>query len=148
MISFKIIVDADACPFKNEIIDIAKKNNLELYFVFSTSHISNYPEYVKKVMVDNIKEAADLAVVNLAKENDIIITQDYGLAAMVLSKKARVLLNRGQVADHNNIDQLLAFRHESAKNRRNRVRTKGPSKITEADRKHFVEQLQRMITEI
>ncbi|MDD4342739.1 MAG: DUF188 domain-containing protein, partial [Eubacteriales bacterium] len=68
MISFKIIVDADACPFKNEIIDIAKKYNLELYFVFSTSHISNYPEYVKKVMVDNIKEAADLAVVNLAKE--------------------------------------------------------------------------------
>jgi hypothetical protein len=148
MNKFKIIVDADACPFKNEIIDQAKKHGIELYFVFSTSHISNYPEYVKKIMVDNIKEAADLAVVNLAKENDIIITQDYGLAAMVLSKKARVLLNRGQVADHNNIDQLLAFRHESAKNRRNRVRIKGPSKITETDRKNFIEQLNKMITEL
>ena len=148
MNNFKIIVDADACPFKKEIIDLAQKHDIELYFVFSTSHISNYPEYVKKVMVDNVKEAADLAVVNLAKENDIIITQDYGLAAMVLAKKAKVLLNRGQIADQNNIDQLLAFRHESAKNRRNRVRIKGPAKITDTDRKYFIEQLIKMITEL
>lgn len=148
MNNFKIVVDADACPFKKEIIEIAKKYELELYFVFSTSHISNYPDYVKTIMVDNMKEAADLAVVNLAKENDIIITQDYGLAAMVLSKKSRVLLNRGLVADKDNIDQLLAFRHISAKNRKNRVRIKGPGKITEIDRKYFLDQLDRMITEV
>jgi len=148
MKNFKIIVDADASPFKNEIIDLSMKYNIELFFVFSTSHISNYPDYVKKIMVDNVKEAADLAVVNLAKENDIIITQDYGLAAMVLAKKSRVLLNRGQVADQKNIDQLLAFRHISAKNRKNRVKVKGPAKITENDKKKFLNQLEQMIKEI
>ena len=147
MKDFKIIVDGDACPFKNDIINLADKYEKELYIVFSTSHISNYPDQVKTVMVDNQKEAADLAVVNLAKAEDIVITQDYGLAAMVLAKKARVLLNRGLVADEQNIDQLLAFRHISAKNRKNRVRMKGPSKLTEEDRKNFLTQLQKMITE-
>jgi uncharacterized protein YaiI (UPF0178 family) len=147
MKDFKIIVDGDACPFKNDIINLADKYDKELYIVFSTSHVSNYPEQVKTVMVDNQKEAADLAVVNLAKAEDIVITQDYGLAAMVLAKKARVLLNRGLVADGQNINQLLAFRHISAKNRKNRVRMKGPSKLTEEDRKNFLTQLQKMITE-
>lgn len=147
MKDFKIIVDGDACPFKNDIMNLADKYEKELYIVFSTSHISNYPDQVKTVMVDNQKEAADLAVVNLAKAEDIVITQDYGLAAMVLAKKARVLLNRGLVADGQNIDQLLAFRHISAKNRKNRVRMKGPSKLTEEDRKNFLTQLQKMITE-
>lgn len=147
MKDFKIIVDGDACPFKNDIMNLADKYEKELYIVFSTSHISNYPDQVKTVMVDNQKEAADLAVVNLAKAEDIVITQDYGLAAMVLAKKARVLLNRGLVADEQNIDQLLAFRHISAKNRKNRVRMKGPSKLTEEDRKNFLTQLQKMITE-
>lgn len=147
MKDFKIIVDGDACPFKNDIINLADKYDKELYIVFSTSHVSNYPEQVKTVMVDNQKEAADLAVVNLAKAEDIVITQDYGLAAMVLAKKARVLLNKGLVADGQNIDQLLAFRHISAKNRKNRVRMKGPSKLTEEDRKNFLTQLQKMITE-
>lgn len=147
MKNFKIIVDADASPFKEEIVQMAIKHNRELYFVFSTSHISNYPKYVKTIMVDNEKEAADIAVANLAKKNDIIITQDYGLAAMVLAKKARVLLNRGQVVNQDNIDQLLAFRHISAKNRKNRVRSKGPSKITDNDKKEFLDQLSRMMTE-
>ena len=147
MKDFKIIVDGDACPFKNDIMNLADKYEKELYIVFSTSHISNYPDQVKTVMVDNQKEAADLAVVNLAKAEDIVITQDYGLAAMVLAKKARVLVNRGLVADGQNIDQLLAFRHISAKNRKNRVRMKGPSKLTEEDRKNFLTQLQKMITE-
>ena len=138
MKDFKIIVDGDACPFKNDIINLADKYDKELYIVFSTSHVSNYPEQVKTVMVDNQKEAADLAVVNLAKAEDIVITQDYGLAAMVLAKKARVLLNKGLVADGQNIDQLLAFRHISAKNRKNRVRMKGPSKLRRKIEKTFL----------
>lgn len=147
MNDFKIIVDADASPFKDEIIDLAIKHKKDLYFVFSTSHISKYPEYVKTVMVDNQKEAADIAVANLCKKNDIVITQDYGLGAMVLAKNARVLLNRGQVLNHDNINQFLDFRHISAKNRKKRVRVKGPRKINEDDKKNFLDQLSRMITE-
>lgn len=147
MKDFKIIVDADASPFKKEITEMAMKYKKELYFVFSTSHISTYPEYVKTIMVDNQKEAADIAVANLSSKNDIIITQDYGLAAMVLAKKARVLLNRGQVLNQENIDQFLDIRHINAKNRKKRVRVKGPRKITDNDKKVFLEQLNIMITE-
>ena len=98
-------------------------------------------------MVDNEKEAADIAVANLSSEKDIIITQDYGLAAMVLAKNARVLLNRGQVLNQENIDQFLNIRHINAKNRKKRVRVKGPRKITDKDKKVFLDQLYKMITE-
>ncbi len=147
MRDFKIIVDADASPFKEEITEMAMRFKKELYFVFSTSHISNYPDYVKTIMVDNEKEAADIAVANLSSEKDIIITQDYGLAAMVLAKNARVLLNRGQVLNQENIDQFLNIRHINAKNRKKRVRVKGPRKITDKDKKVFLDQLYKMITE-
>ncbi len=141
----KIVVDADACPYKEEIISLSEKYKIELFFVFSHSHISEYPRQVKTVVVDNHKEAADLAIANLISKGDLVLTQDYGLAAMVLAKQSLVLLTNGTIVDDHNIEQLLFFRHSSAKNRKKRVRIKGSGKLTQADRDRFVSALEGTI---
>ena len=144
----KLIIDGDACPHKKEIIEAARERQIPVILVHSISHISQYPEDVEVHVVDNQKEAADLKIMNLARKRDLLITQDYGLSAMVLGKGLRVLLTSGMCADRTNIEQLLEFRHLSAKNRRNRVRMKGPKKSTEQDKRFFLSQLIQVLEEM
>ena len=141
----KIIVDADSCPFSEEIITIAQKYDTELIFVFSTSHISEYPLTIKTVLVDNQKEAADIAIANLVCSGDLVVTQDYGLASMVLARSGQILLTSGMIVTEENIEQLLYFRHQSAKNRKKRVRVKGPRKLTKEDRLFFIGQFEKIL---
>lgn len=142
----KIIVDADSCPVKNEITDLGKKHNLEIVFVFSTSHFSNYDKAIKVIMVDNVSQAADMKIANIAAENDIVVTQDYGVAAMVMARKAKVILNNGKIVDKENINVLLGFRHVNEKLRNKRIRVKGPKKFSTEDREYFKNNLEFLIT--
>lgn len=88
-------------------------------------------------MVSQGRESADLAIVNSVSKFDIVITQDYGLAAMCLAKGAFVLNQNGKEFTNENIEQLLFFRHESAKIRRAGGRVKGPKKRTEKNNLDF-----------
>lgn len=82
-------------------------------------------------------DSVDFKLVNAVSRYDIVITQDYGLAAMCLAKGAFVIDQNGREMTSDNIDQLLAFRYESAKFRRSGGRTKGPKKRTEKNNISF-----------
>lgn len=112
----KILVDADACPVKGIIIETAKKYGLEVIMFVDTSHILE-DEYSKVITVDKANDSVDFALANRTEKNDIAVTQDYGLASMLLAKKAHVLHQNGFIYDESNIDRLLFERHISKKMR-------------------------------
>ncbi|MBO8168855.1 MAG: DUF188 domain-containing protein [Thermoanaerobacteraceae bacterium] len=143
----KIIVDGDACPavIKQEIVDIAGNYDIPVVFVVSISH-DIWPAGAEVVRVDNLPEAVDMAVANRVSGGDIVVTQDYGLAALVLAKGARCLSPRGLVYTEENIDGLLFRRHLSAVQRRSgRARIKGPRAFSKADCRNFSHKLRQLI---
>lgn len=135
----KIIVDADACPVKKEIIEVAADFDLSVLLVMSIAHYSfdTLPEHVETIYVEKGADRADFKIVQLAKKEDIIITQDYGLASLLLPKRCRVVHHKGYEYTDENIDRMLETRHFSAMQREAGQRTKGPSAFTEEDRKSF-----------
>ncbi len=110
----KILVDADACPVKEIIIKIAKEFKLEVYMFIDTSHILE-DDYAKVTTVDKANDSADFALANKTNEGDIAITNDYGLASMLLAKKSIVINFNGIAYTSENIDRLLFERHISKK---------------------------------
>lgn len=143
----KIYVDADACPVKDEVISVAQKAQIPVILVQSFSHYShdNHPSGVKTIYVDSGADSADFRIMKLAQKGDMIITQDYGLASLALSKGCIVLHHKGFAYTDQNIDHLLQTRYLSAKARRSGQRTKGPKAFTEESKQKFIHLLQKMI---
>lgn len=135
----KILIDADASPVKNEVIQLAEQFHLEVVIVSSISHYTfdTYPDFVKVIYVETGTDRADFKIVQLAQPRDIIVTQDYGLASLLLPKKCRVIHHNSYEYTQENIDLLLHRRHFSALERQSGIRTKGPKAFTDGDRKKF-----------
>jgi uncharacterized protein YaiI (UPF0178 family) len=87
----------------------------------------------------------DLYIANRLAANDILVTQDFGLATIGLSKRAVVLSNRGQIYTNEAIGFLLERRHEHAKQRRSGKRSKGPKPFTAEDRNKFLQTLTKVL---
>jgi uncharacterized protein YaiI (UPF0178 family) len=104
--------------------------------LIDTSHHLN-DGYSKIITVDKQADSVDFALMGLLVREDIVVTQDYGLAAMVLGKGARVINQNGLIYTNDNIDKLLMERHIGAKVRRSGGRTKGPAKRTKEDNERF-----------
>jgi hypothetical protein len=83
----QIIVDADACPVIDIIEETAEKYQLPVTLVCDTSHVLN-SDYSRVVVVEKGPDSADFKILNLCREGDIVVTQDYGVAAMILGKGA------------------------------------------------------------
>lgn len=143
----KILVDADACPVKDLIIDLAIEVNCRVLIVSSMAHWSNQTKdaLIEYITVDNLPEATDMKIVELANAEDIVITQDYGLAALLLGQDVKVLSPRGKLFTEENIDYLLDKRHRAAKLRKSGKRTKGPSKYSEVERQRFKKAFKKLI---
>jgi uncharacterized protein YaiI (UPF0178 family) len=141
----KIIVDADACPVKNLIIEIAQQHGIPVVMVLSIAHLATFPATVEMVTVDSVPQAVDIAILNLLRPADIVVTQDIGLAAAVLGGSALALSPRGLRYDEGNIDSLLHERHLAAKTRRGGRRAKGPRPHTREDDDRFRNCLERLI---
>ncbi|MGM8215412.1 YaiI/YqxD family protein [Bacillaceae bacterium W0354] len=135
----KILVDADACPVKEIIIEEAKKYDLTVLLVKSFAHFSTNLEapHVETIYVDSDSEAADYKIMQLAKKGDVVITQDYGLASLLLAKDCIVLHHKGFIYSNRNIDTLLNNRYISSMVRKSGGKTKGPKALTDEDRRQF-----------
>ena len=136
-VQMKIIVDADACPVKNIIKQTAIKYNIPVIMVCDTSHIIN-DDYCKVITVDKFADSADIYLINLAEKGDLVITQDYGVAALAIGKKAYAISNNGMEYNDDNMDKLLFERFLGKKSRRAGMKTKGPAKRTEEDNSNFL----------
>ena len=143
----KIIVDADACPVKNEIIKTAKHYRLDVVMVCDTSHVLS-DDYAKVITVDKGADSADFALINLTKKSDIVVTQDYGVAAMALAKGAMAIGNTGTIYTQFNIDSFLAQRHLAKENRRKGGRYTKNKKRNSSNDKNFITALKELIQSI
>ena len=143
----KILIDADGCPVVDIAINLGKKYNIKTVIMCDTSHIINKVG-VETVTLSKGSDSVDFALVNKMSKDDIIITQDYGLAAMVLSKGGYPINQNGLIYSDKNIDQLLFTRHLSKKIRNSGQRTKGPKKRTKDDDIKFKEGLIYLIEKI
>jgi uncharacterized protein YaiI (UPF0178 family) len=137
----KILVDADACPVKDIIERIAKEYGLPVMMLTDTSHILT-STYSEVVLVSKAPDAVDFALINRTSRGDIVVTQDYGVAAMALGKGAYAIHPKGKIYTDSNIEVLLMERDIAKKCRRDGARIKGHAKKrTNADDDHFTKAL-------
>jgi len=140
-----IIVDADACPVKQEIVSVAASFEMKVCMVASFDHRLAAQPGVETVQVDRSNQSADLYIVNRTRKGDIVVTQDFGLACIVLAKGAIVLSPRGEQYTNDNIDYLMERRHVQAQIRRGGGRTKGPKPLLSSDRERFQQKLTKVL---
>lgn len=142
----RLLIDGDACPNKEEIIQIAMAHHCEVLLL---------TDYAHQIQLDNCQtiycevgnDSVDLQLIKRVQAKDVVITQDYGLASLVLARGAKVLHVSGKVISDDNIQTLLMTRYISAKQRRAGVRTKGPTKRTKEDKQFFLQQLGKLLSE-
>lgn len=140
----ELFIDADGCPVTGIAIALAKEFGLNCTLICDTAHEMRR-DGAKTITVSKGADSADFALVNLVKKGDIVVTQDYGLAAMCLSRSAVPIHQDGMVYTNNNIDGLLFFRAAAKKVRNAGGRLKGPSKRTRDQDKAFEAALRRLL---
>ena len=146
-----LFIDADACPVTREAITAARARGLRVVVVANgTQNLERYASRsgVEAVQVSSGRDAADFAVIERLSAGDVVVTQDIGLAAMAIGRSAGAISPRGRIFHLATIDAELAVRHAEAKLRRQGGRHGGPPKFTDEDREHFVEQLERLLTQM
>jgi uncharacterized protein YaiI (UPF0178 family) len=144
--SRRVFVDADACPVKDEIKEISKQHRIDVFFVASYAHVSINNDQRQWIYVDSRREEVDMYIVNHAREYDIVVTQDHGLASLLLGADVYVLSPRGKHFVENEMPRILHERFLSAKQRRSGKHTKGPGKMTKEDRQRFCESFKKILS--
>lgn len=140
----RILIDADGCPVVRLTAQIALRSGIECVILCDTAH-----EFAitgaATVVVDKGADSVDFTLINLVCAGDIVVTQDYGLAAMCLARRALPVSQDGMVYDQSNMDALLLARHTAKKLRGAGGRLKGPKKRTAAQNEAFARQLGQLI---
>ena len=143
----RIFIDADACPVTRLAEEIAKRHGVPVTLLCDTNH-ELFSDYSEVRVIGAGADAVDIALINLCQQGDIVITQDFGLAALALGKGARAIHQSGKWFTDENIDGLLMDRHLAKKARRSgKHHFKGPAKRTQEDDQRFAESFERMIRE-
>lgn len=141
----KILVDADACP--RPVLEICmrlgEKHNIEVWTVASFNHSIESDHHF---VVGNDYQEADMKIMNLTESGDVIVTGDWGLAAVVLGKGAKCLSPAGREFRPDKMEFLLEEREVKARFRRGGGRTKGPKKRTSRDDERFESCLDRILS--
>ena len=142
----QIFVDADACPVVDIIEKIAEKYNIKTTLLCDTNHVL-YSDYSEVIVVGAGADAVDYKLISLCHRGDIVVSQDYGVAAMALGKGAYAIHQSGRWYTDENIDRMLMERHLNKKasrsSHKNHIR--GPKKRTEEDDERFAQSFEKMI---
>lgn len=134
--SATVFIDADGCPVVDAAVKIANRTGLACMILCDTSHIFN-KEGAQTITVSKGADSVDFALVNRLKSGDLVITQDYGLAAMCMARGAVPVSQDGMIYSDDNIEALLLSRHTAKKIRMGGGRLKGNSKRTAEQDKQF-----------
>ena len=136
----RIIIDADACPVVDITVKVAKERELECIIVCDNTHTIERNDAIT-IVVDKGADSADCRIANITEKGDVVVTQDYGLAALVLGKGGKALNQNGLIYTDSNIENLLFTRHIGKKERMAGNRTKGPKKRTSQNDADFLKAL-------
>ena len=140
----KLLIDADGCPVVEIAIRVCRERDLLCLLLCDTAH-EFHRDGAETFVFDKGADSVDYALVNRVIPGDIVITQDYGLASMCLSRGAAVLHQDGWEYTADNIDALLFSRHESRKYRASGGRTKGPKKRSHGQNAAFEAALRKLL---
>ena len=142
----QIFVDADACPVVGIVEAIAEKYNTPATLLYDTNHVL-YSDYSEVIVVGAGADTVDYKLISICHKGDIVVSQDYGVAAMTLGKSAYAIHQSGKWYTDENIDQMLMERHLNKKARRasHKNHLKGPKKRTEEDDERFAQSFERMV---
>ncbi|AEB07340.1 protein of unknown function DUF188 [Coriobacterium glomerans PW2] len=161
-----LYIDADACPVTREALACARKARVRTVIAGNTTQnlarqirrddprevgrargrdATHTGFWVEILEVSVGADSADFAIIELLEPGDVVVTQDIGLAGMVLGRGAAAIGVRGRIYQKATIDIDLLIRHEEKKVRRTGGRTKGPAPFTEDDRRRFTQNLTRLL---
>ena len=142
----RVFVDADACPVVGIVEKVAKKHNVPVTLLCDTNHVLS-SDYSEVIVVGAGADAVDYKLISICHKGDIVVSQDYGVAAMALGKGAYAIHQSGKWYTNENIDQMLMERHLNKKARRASAKNhiKGPHKRTKEDDERLAESFEKMI---
>lgn len=140
----RLIIDADACPrgVLQSCLELSESYGVKLCSVSNHHHVIDLPGHIT---VADDSQAADIMIANLCQKGDVVVTQDWGLAALILGKGASCISPGGRVYRAETIDFLMEEREMKARYRRGGNRTKGPKKRSASDDAHFNTVLERLL---
>ena len=139
-------MDADACPVVGIVESVAKKYGVAVTLLCDTNHVIQ-SAYSEVIVVGAGADAVDYRLIGICHKGDIVVSQDYGVAAMALGKGAYAIHQSGRWYTNENIDRMLMERHLNRKARRgsHKNHIKGPKKRTEADNERFAASFERLV---
>lgn len=142
----RILIDADACPVVRIAEEIARQRKIPCVLLCDTNHVLQ-SETSEVRTIGAGADAVDFALINLCRAGDVVITQDYGVAALALGKKAYAIHQSGREYTADNIEGLLMERHMARKARmgRGKHHLKGPAKRTAADDEVFRTEFEKLL---
>ena len=141
-----IYVDADACPVVRIVEKIAEKYTIPVTLLCDTNHVLQ-SDYSEVIVVGAGADAVDYKLISICHKGDIVVSQDYGVAAMALGKGSYAIHQSGKWYTNDNIDQMLMERHLNKKARRSihKSHMKGPRKRTSEDDEKFAQSFEKMV---
>ena len=141
-----LIGSTDKCGTVGIVETIAEKYNISTTLLCDTNHIL-YSDYSEVIVVGAGADAVDYKLISICHKGDVVVSQDYGVAAMALGKGAHAIHQSGKWYTNENIDQMLMERHLNKKARRSSHKNhmKGPRKRTEDDDVRFAQSFEKLI---
>ena len=141
-----VYIDADACPVTRIAERVAKEYSVPVVLLCDTNHVLR-SDYSTVKVIGAGADAVDIALINLCRRGDLVITQDYGVAAMALGKGAMAVHQSGRIYSDDNISGLLEDRHIArVQRRKSKNHLKGPSKRTSEDDRNFEKSLRMLLS--
>ena len=142
----QVFVDADACPVVGIVEKIANEHKVPVTLLCDTNHVLS-SDYSEVIVVGAGADAVDYKLISICYKGDIVVSQDYGVAAMALGKGAYAIHQSGKWYTNDNIDQMLMERHLNKKARRSSHKNhiKGPKRRTEEDDERFAQSFEKML---
>lgn len=142
---FKILVDADSSPVKQEVYRVAQRYGLTVVLVANSTMNIPPEDWIELKIVGDYPDAADDWIVEHIEKDDIVITGDIPLASRSLKKEARVLSPRGVVFTEDSIGNVLATRDLMTHLRDIGITTGGPPSFDKKYRSRFLQALDGLI---
>lgn len=147
----KVIIDGDACPVVRIVETICKEEQIPVLLLCDTSHEMN-SDYSEVITVGKGQDAVDFMIIQKGKEHDVVVTQDFGVAAMSLGKGMYAIHQSGKEYTNENIDLMLFERHIAkeirGKGKSCKKHSKGPKKRTQEDNERFTKAFRDMIKRV
>lgn len=144
-----IYVDADACPVVRIVEKIAEKYTIPVTLLCDTNHVLQ-SDYSEVIVVGAGADAVDYKLISICHKGDIVVSQDYGVAAMALGKGAYAIHQSGKWFTNDNIDEMLFSRHiaKVMRNSKKKSHLKGGRKRNTDDDKNFEMSFERLILNV